>query len=161
MKREWVQKQFGMLLPVAVRWVNTQQRRILQHGVALSGAEIEDAKAVGVREPSRVRLLSVRRVPWPGGSTLRLAGEAIGFRTGVTRGLTLGYGIFIREDCWRDRALIAHELAHTAQYENLGGIEPFLRQYLGECLTVGYENSPLELEAARIARNAIPEVDLS
>jgi hypothetical protein len=36
---------------------------------------------------------------------------------------------------------------HTAQYERLGGIEPFLRQYLRECLTIGYPEAPLEQEA--------------
>ncbi|HRJ72181.1 MAG TPA: hypothetical protein PLS03_08140 [Terrimicrobiaceae bacterium] len=43
--------------------------------------------------------------------------------------------------------MIAHECVHTAQYERLGGFRPFLRQYLEECLAVGYDESPLELEA--------------
>jgi hypothetical protein len=43
--------------------------------------------------------------------------------------------------------LVVHELAHTAQYERLGGFHPFLSAYLGECLTVGYPNGPLEQEA--------------
>jgi hypothetical protein len=47
--------------------------------------------------------------------------------------------------------LIAHELVHAAQYERLGGILPFLRQYLVECLTIGYANAPMELEAAEMA----------
>ncbi len=120
----------------------------MRDGVPLSDIEIEDAKTVGVGHPERVRLLPVEIVPWPGASALRAAARAISFNIGATCGLTLGYGIFIRKDCWRDRALIAHELVHTAQYERLGGIKPFLRQYLGECLTVGYLNSPLEREAS-------------
>lgn len=95
-------------------------------------------------------------VPWPGASTLRAAAKAVGFATNATCGATFRYGIFIREDCWRNRALIAHELAHTAQYERLGGIEPFLRQYLGECLTVGYLNAPLEREASALATRVSP-----
>jgi len=63
----------------------------------------------------------------------------------------LQYGIFIRLDCWRDRALIAHELVHTAQYERLGGILPFLRQYLFECVTIGYPEAPMEQEAIAVA----------
>ena len=47
---------------------------------------------------------------------------------------------------------IAHELAHTEQYERLGGIEPFLRQYLSECLTIGYPAAPMEQEAIAAAR---------
>jgi hypothetical protein len=46
--------------------------------------------------------------------------------------------------------LIVHELAHVAQYERLGGILPFLRKYLFECLTVGYAAAPLELEATAV-----------
>ncbi|HEX4665027.1 MAG TPA: hypothetical protein VH207_00400 [Chthoniobacterales bacterium] len=58
----------------------------------------------------------------------------------------------MRSDCWRDRALVAHELAHTAQYERLGGIAPFLKQYLFECLTIGYPAAPMEQEAIAEAR---------
>jgi hypothetical protein len=110
-----------------------------------------DAKAVGVRDAERVRLLPVKMMPWPGGSPLRAASAAAGFVTTATRGLTLSHGIFIRQDCWRNRELIAHELVHTAQYERFGGVEPFLRKYLTECLTVGYVASPLEAEAVRLA----------
>ena len=44
-----------------------------------------------------------------------------------------------------------HELAHVTQYDRLGGILPFLRKYLFECLTMGYESAPLELEAIAVA----------
>jgi hypothetical protein len=73
-----------------------------------------------------------------------------------TVGLTARYGIFIREAYWGDRRLIAHELAHTAQYERLGGITPFLRAYLTECLTSGYPRSALELEAVAAAATREP-----
>jgi hypothetical protein len=64
--------------------------------------------------------------------------------------MSLRYGIFIRSDCWGDRQLVIHELAHTAQYERLGGIWPFLKLYLSECLvTPGYPFGPLEQEAKR------------
>jgi hypothetical protein len=63
----------------------------------------------------------------------------------------LRYGIFIRSDCRGNRALVVHELAHTAQYERLGGFEPFLRQYLFECLTIGYPEAPIEQDAVAIA----------
>ena len=42
---------------------------------------------------------------------------------------------------------MVHELAHTIQYERLGGIKPFLRAYLEECLSLGYPNGPLEQKA--------------
>jgi len=64
----------------------------------------------------------------------------------LTGGLTLRYGIFIRSDCRFNRAMVVHELGHTAQYERLGGFESFLRQYLSQCLTIGYPEAPMEQE---------------
>lgn len=138
---------FEKLLPLAVRWASGLETRILREGLPLSEQELTDANAIGVREPRRVRLLSLSSVPVPDDLTLRTSAAAIRFLTPATRGLALRYGIFVRSDCWRDRRLIAHELVHTAQYERLGGIEPFLRQYLWECLTIGYPEAPLEQEA--------------
>ena len=151
MNRESVIAQFDSLLPLAVQWAIEQEQRILQNGVPLLPHEIEDAKAIGLRDPNRVRLLPVKIIARPENLALRAACDAINFLTAETRGMTLGHGIFIREDFWRDRALVAHELVHTAQYERLGGTEPFLKEYLTECLTVGYADSPLETEAVRVA----------
>ena len=44
-----------------------------------------------------------------------------------------------------------HELVHTSQYERLGGFEAFLKQYLYECITIGYPAAPLEQEAILMA----------
>ena len=151
MNREAVLAHFDALLPLAVKWAAEQEQRIQREGVPLSENEIKDAKAVGVQEPQRVRLLQVAAIPRPSDPQLAAAADAMQFLTPATRGLTLHYGIFIRADCWRERALIVHELVHTAQYEQRGGIEPFLRQYLRECLTVGYPEAPLEKEAIDLA----------
>lgn len=139
------------LLPLAAKWVAAVERRIEREGVPLLEEELADARAVGVDEPGRVRLLPLERAPEPGDPALRAAARAIRFLTPATRGLALRYGIFVRSDCWRDRRLIAHELVHTAQYERLGGIQPFLQRYLSECLTVGYPDGPLEQEAIDVA----------
>jgi hypothetical protein len=139
--------QFDRLLPLAARWAEGLEKRILREGVPLLEQEIADAQRLGVRQPNRVRLLCLGSVPTPDDLTLRAAAAVVQFLTPKTRGLSLRYGIFVRQDCWRDRRLIAHELVHTAQYERLGGIEPFLRQYLRECLTIGYPEAPLEQEA--------------
>ena len=143
--------QFDALLPLAATWATEQEQEILRDGVLLSLEEIADAHTIGVNEPDRVRLLRVETIPRPMQPQLRAACDAIDFLTPATRGLTLGHGIFIRSDCWRDRSLIVHELVHVAQYERLGGILPFLRSYLYECLTVGYSVSPLEQEAITVA----------
>jgi hypothetical protein len=63
----------------------------------------------------------------------------------------LRYGIYLRADESSDRELVAHELVHTGQYERMGGFLPFLRQYIYECLTVGYCASKLEQEAVQRA----------
>ena len=155
MNRDEVIGQFQVLFPLALRWASEQEQLILEQGVVLTPEELNDAVAVGVHAADKVRLLPVSVIPRPSRPQLRAACDAIKFLTEATRGLTMGYGILVREDCWRDRILIAHELVHVAQYERLGGIEPFLRQYLSECLTVGYENSPLEQEAERTAAQLV------
>ena len=151
MTQESLLSQFEMLLPLAAAWATEQEQEILRDGVLLSAGEIADACAIGVKEPDRVRLLRIEVIPRPTQPQLRAACDAIDFLTPATRGLTLGHGIFIRSDCWRDRSLVVHELAHVAQYERLGGILPFLRRYLFECLTMGYAATPLEQEAIAIA----------
>lgn len=151
MNRQLLIAQFDKLIPLAARWAERLEARILRTGVPLSFEETADARALGVREPERVRLLSLASAPAPDDHILRTAAAAVQFLTPATRGLALRYGIFVRADCWRERGLIAHELAHTEQYERLGGIEPFLRRYLGECLTIGYPAAPMEQEAIAAA----------
>ena len=151
MTRQLLLSQFEKLLPLATKWAAAVEKRILREGVPLSEQGLADARAVGVREPERVRLLALPCVPTPSDHTLKTAVAAIQFLTPATRGLALRNGIFVRSDCWDERRLIAHELVHTAQYERLGGIRPFLRQYLTECLTIGYPAGPMEQEAIATA----------
>ena len=140
-----------MLLPLATIWASEQEQRILREGVPLSHSEMTDATDIGVKNPDRVRLLRVEAIPSPSHPALKAACDAINFIPQSPRGLTLHYGVFVQSDYWRDRGLIVHELVHTAQYERLGGIEPFLRQYLVECTTLGYARSPVEKEAVATA----------
>ena len=140
-------EQFQDLLPLACAWAEGQERHILREGVPLSSAQLADAAAVGVAHPEAVRLLSVPRIPLPSHPILRTAAEATQLISPGTTGLTLRYGIFIRANCWGQRRLVFHELVHTLQYERLGGIRPFLQQYLHECLTIGYPAAPMEQEA--------------
>lgn len=147
---------FETLLPLAYAWAEEQERVILRDGVPLSASQTADAGSVGVAHPERVRLLKVTSVPVPEHPALRAAAEATGLISPQTIGLTLRYGIFIRSDFWSDRRLLAHELVHTSQYERLGGFQPFLRQYLHECLTLGYPAAPLEQEAVRFAERLVP-----
>jgi hypothetical protein len=149
-------EQFEMLLPLACEWAAAQEKHILSVGEPLSPAQLLDAQLVGVSEPQRVRILHVARIPVPQHPVLRQAAAATQLISPRTGGLTLRYGIFIRLDCRGQRALLVHELGHTAQYERLGGFGPFLRQYLSECITIGYPEAPMEQEVvaltARICR---------
>jgi len=151
MDRQTTIDQLEQILPLAAQWAADQERRVLCEGVPLSKIELADAKAIGVRNPERVRLLRVDAVPVPVHPMLRAAAASINFLTATPRGLALDHGIFIRADHWRDRALIAHELVHTAQFQRFGGILPFLQTYISQCATVGYSNAPLELEAIAMA----------
>jgi hypothetical protein len=143
-------EQFAVLLPLACAWAEEQEQIILQRGISLSAAEMADAKRIGLWHPEQVRVLAVESIPMPRRPALKMAAEATGLLSPLTAGLTLRYGISIRSDCWGERRIAVHELAHVAQYERLGGFEPFLRQYLQECLTFGYPAAPLEQEAKRV-----------
>ena len=135
------------LVPLAATWVEEQQARILAAGVALTPQQSFDAHLVGVKDPGKVRLLKMDFIPLPENPVLRKANELFKLVSPVTAGITFGYGIYIRDDSWGDRPLVVHELVHVGQYERYGSVNAFLRDYLDECLTIGYPNGPLEQEA--------------
>jgi hypothetical protein len=137
-----------MVLPLACAWARRQESIILKTGVALSAVQLETARKLGILYPERVRLRAVQKVP-PINLLLRRVGERLGLVSSQTIGMTLRYGIFIREDHWGDRRLLVHELAHVVQYERMGGFRRFLRQYLQECINPGYPLGALEQEAKR------------
>lgn len=143
-------KQLDNLLPLVSRWVAEQEAQILSEGTPPSTDLLTAAKKIGIQFPDRIRLLRVAAIPQPEDPILKQAAEQSHFLSPDTAGITFRYGIYVRQDRWEDRSLVIHEMAHTAQYERLGGIEPFLKQYLTECFTVGYPWGELEQEAIRI-----------
>jgi len=95
---------------------------------------------------------AVGEVP-PMHPVLRFFGRQLGLCSPLTRGMSLRYCIFIHLDSQVERDLVVHELAHTWQYERLGGISRFMKLYLYECLvTPGYPFGPLEQEAIEIEK---------
>ncbi|MDM8515177.1 hypothetical protein QUF76_03170 [Desulfobacterales bacterium HSG16] len=142
---------FESIFPLVCGWAKEQEEYILARGRQLTSEQAEDAELAGVLHPDRIRILVVQQIPMPEDPMIREIGEKVDLVTTRTSGMTLGYGIYIRSGGQFLRDLIVHEFTHTAQYERLGGIDLFLRQYLTECLKFGYNNSPLELEAERVA----------
>jgi hypothetical protein len=144
-----------LTLPLSTRWVKRQERNILNAGLRLSPELLAVARRLGVQFPERVRVLTVPEVP-PLSAPVRFLGRRLGLVSAHTRGMSLRYGILVHSDCWGDDGLIAHELVHTLQYERLGGIAPFLKAYLAECLIhPGYPFGPLEQEAQTVGQ-ALP-----
>lgn len=156
---ELTSEQFQALVPLACAWAEEQEKLIIDTGVGLSQAQIEDARLVGVTHPERVRLLAVEKTPMPQNPELRTVAETTQLLSPYANGVAFRYGIFIRTRSWADRRLVVHELVHTAQYEKLGGFRPFLEQYLMECLTIGYPACPMEQEAIRVANEICGSFD--
>ncbi len=145
-----------LFVPFAAWWVRREERRILSSGQPLSDEEMAAAQRMGVRHPERVRLLLHDEITGPAGRFLRRVFARRRLFGPHLRGITYRYGIAVRRDCYPDPRLLAHECVHTAQYESLGGLRPFLHRYLRECLLEGYPGGPLEQEA--IARSADPAI---
>jgi hypothetical protein len=141
---------------LAVAWAEEQEKSILRNGVPLSHSQINDSKLIPVAHPELVRLLRVEQIPMPQHPELRAAAKAVNLISPNTAGLTIRYGIFIRSDCWGQRQLTVHELAHTAQYERFGDLANFLKQYLYECVTIGYPAAPMEQEAIEVQKRICP-----
>ena len=142
-------EQLEELLPLATKWVATQEKFILKNGVSLDPDQQIDAYKIGVKDITKVRLYEVTNIPKPSIPQLKNAVDSAGFLSSDTIGVSFRYGIYIKSTFWNQRRLIVHELTHTMQYERAGGIQPFLELYLNECLTVGYPNGPLEKEARK------------
>lgn len=118
----------------------------MEAGEALTPAEEEIARRVGVRQPEWVRVEIVDSLPLPADPVLRSAALAAGLLGPGMVGLTLGHAIFICRG-HKDRRLLSHELRHVHQYEQHGSISAFLSVYLGQIVEVGYTRAPLEADA--------------
>ena len=143
---------YRLVLPVACLWAWRQEARIGRLGTPLTPQSLADAREIGVRQPERVRLRAVDEVPEMS-PLLRSIARRFDLCAPGTLGMSLRYGIYVRTGHGDDRGLVAHELVHTAQYERLGGIWPFMRLYLFERLIApGYPFGPLEQEAVEVGK---------
>lgn len=69
---------------------------------------------------------------------------------------TFWHTIYLREGRTTDRALLAHELTHVKQIDQLG-IFKFTWQYVRENIKVGYRNNHFEVEARAAAKLKVEE----
>jgi hypothetical protein len=134
------------LLPLAIAWAEAEAQHVARTGAALTPAEEEIARAVGVRRPDLVRVAIVERLPQPKDAALKLAAERTGMLGPDVVGLTLGYAVFICRG-HKTRRLVSHELRHVHQYEQNGSIRGFLPIYLEQIVDVGYADAPFETDA--------------
>jgi hypothetical protein len=134
------------LLPRAIAWAEREAGRVALTGTCLGDSTQELARAVGVVCPELIRIELVDRVPSPDDPLLRAAVAQTGMLAHDTRGLTLGYAIFIRRN-EESLRLLSHEFRHVYQYEQAGSIAAFLPVYIGQILRFGYRDAPLEVDA--------------
>lgn len=134
------------LLAAATDWVKQQQKQITIRGRSLTVAEQHIAKHVGVASTDRVYLYEVVTIERPNQPELAALCEQYSFLTEDTIGLTLGYGIYIKQG-YLTKRLLSHELRHVYQYEQAGSAEAFLSRYIGEIMQFGYFDSPYEIDA--------------
>jgi len=129
------------------RWADEQEKTICSLGRALTSAEIEIAKKVGVRVPEKIRVLILPRIPFPEDPKIQEIGAKVGLTAERSGALTLHYGIFMRADQAHLTGIWPHEFRHVAQYECFGSIKNFMFFYLKELLHFNYGGGPLEVDA--------------
>ena len=147
------QETFEQLLPLAFQWAWHTQNFVLRHGSPLRRRQVADARQVGVKEISRVRVLAVDRMPLPEQPELAEAARRTQIITDFCRAIAIGHAVVVRADAWGDRELFLHQLVHVAQCERSGGLEQWVRQYLVDRTNCpNFAIGALEEEARRIAR---------
>lgn len=147
MKQFFTKTFVSLLLPFGTRWAEKQESLILREGRPLSEWETMWATDVGVRKPEAVRILPVPRIPTPGSWFTRL----LRIFSEDPTGMAVNYGIYLEASQATNPSLLVHELTHVAQFERLGGIEAFLKEYITQCIRDGYWESEMEKEAREAA----------
>jgi hypothetical protein len=144
---------FERLLPAAYDWARAQEEFVLARGVPLTARQAEDARRAGVQDCSRIRVLVVDRIPFPENPELADAARLTQIISDDSQGFAMGHAVIIRADRWGDRELLAHNFVHVAQCERSGGLECWVRQYLGDRQSCAkFTTGVLENEARDVAR---------
>lgn len=144
----------GGLAPAIGRWAAAQEGRILREGRPLNEELGAFAETLGIRDVDGIRVMVVSPIPLPVAPWVARCAGRLGLPVFAPAGMALGRGIYLLPGC--DSSL-AHELAHVLQYQRFGGIAPFMREYLRQCLADGYPEAELEIEARDVACGFIRE----
>ena len=136
--------------PIVVDLLTATEAEVLASGRALDADELALARSLGVAAPEKVRIEVREAFPMPSDQRLVQAARDYGliFGSPEEAGRTQGHAILVKPAFASSRATLAHELVHVAQFERMGGITPYAREYLIELLVVGYQRAPLEQEAS-------------
>lgn len=141
-----VSEKIERLLPVVLEWYTRTEQQLLPQGRFLTQPELQRASELGVKAPQEVRVVVLETFPLPENEVVRQEAIKHGFGSPDEAGRTHGHLIMLKPEYQGNAVILSHELVHVAQIDRMGR-EAFLRQYLTELETVGYERSPLELEA--------------
>ena len=139
--------QLSVMAPRVVTWAEKLSAEGRTRGIALTPAQERIARASGVREPGKIRILVVPHIPLPDEPDLRAAALEVGLSQSSALGMTLGYAVVVVRGYEGNVRLLSHEFRHVAQYEACGGIAPFLTMHLADLAAFGYEESPFEVDA--------------
>jgi hypothetical protein len=142
----------------ALAWAEEQSQVILRSGKPLDGQGLKVARAVGVMHPERIRLWIVPQIPAPEDPELRRLALEQNLIGPGTRGLTLAYGIIIR-DGELDAGLLSHECRHVSQVEQASSLLAFLTAYLKQIAEFTYDDAPYERDARAMSLPLGPRTD--
>jgi hypothetical protein len=139
----------GRLQPGVAGYIREAEQDGLRQGRPLSTDELKLAAEIGVAQPELVRIVVAGKFPLPSDAALATELKSrLGLGSTATGGLTLGHAIFITPEYAGKRWLLAHELTHVRQFEQIG-IDRFAHDYLVQLFLVGYARAPIE-ESARM-----------
>ncbi len=135
----------------AIAFARQGEAAALAQGQPLSPEQLALARTLGVAQAQRVRVWYRDSLPFPQPPELARLARQLGLNSAQMVAVTYGHGIYILNAHRSQPGLLAHELVHVSQYEQLG-MEGFVRRYLLELMLNGYARAPLELEAERKRR---------
>jgi len=138
----------SLLLPLALRWAEKLEKRVVAEGEPLNAIGVRMARSVGVERPELIRLLEVEEIPMPAGPMLREMTREIGVLSPRTIGIAVGRSILLKKGRMYERLLL-HEFRHVYQFEAAGSLEAYLEKYLQQVAAFGYRNAPLEIDARK------------